>query len=76
MSKVIVYSTPKCVQCDATKRLLKKLEVEFESVDLSQNEDAKNKLMSEGFKQAPIVDWNGEKWSGFRPDFINKKVGK
>ena len=34
---VKVYTLPSCVQCDSTKRMLKKNSIEFEEVDMSED---------------------------------------
>ena len=65
---VTVYSKPRCVQCDATKRALKKQGIAYAEVDMSQDLDALEHVKSLGFVQAPVADTDS--WSGFRPDKI------
>lgn len=71
---VTVYTKPNCVQCDATKRTLKNIGVEFDSIDVTENEDAFNMLVEKGFKAMPVVNVDDEWWSGFNPDKINGLV--
>ena len=76
---VIVYSKPSCVQCTATYRDLDKLGAEYTVVDISQDSDARDYVMSLGHLQAPVVVADGESWSGYRPDRIKAladKLGK
>lgn len=71
MSSVIVYTKPACVQCTATYRALDKAGVEYESVDISEDNDAREYVLALGYLQAPVVVIDGgDHWSGFRPDRI------
>ena len=67
---ITVYSKPACVQCNATYRALDKLGFEYEVVDISQDADARDYVMSLGHLQAPVVVAGGQHWSGYRPDQI------
>lgn len=66
MKKVTVYTLPACVQCDSTKRYLDKHGVIYETVDLSQNAAAMEKIRTLGYTQAPVVETETKHWSGFR----------
>lgn len=68
---VTVYTKPNCVQCAATKRKLDQLDIPYETVDVTANEEAYNLVVSKGFQQAPVVNADGEWWSGYRPDLLN-----
>jgi len=67
---ITVYSKPSCVQCTATYRALDKLGTEYTVVDISEDADARDYVMSLGHLQAPVVIVDGEHWSGYRPDRI------
>ena len=69
-SSITVYSKPNCVQCDATYRALNKHGLEYEVVDITQDEEALQTVKALGYQQAPVVFANGDHWSGFRPDKI------
>ena len=43
---VTVYSKPRCVQCDATKRALKKQGISYAEIDMSQDLDALEQVKS------------------------------
>lgn len=73
---VIVYSKPACVQCNFTKKTLNKLEVPFEEVDITTNDDAFAKITGLGFQQVPVVDFNGETFSGYRPEKLEELARK
>lgn len=68
MERVRVYSKEDCVQCTATYRKLDKDGVDYEVLMLEDNPDKLEEFKAEGLMQAPIVEANGERWSGFRPD--------
>ncbi|MTI15802.1 glutaredoxin-like protein NrdH [Rhodobacteraceae bacterium RKSG542] len=67
---ITVYSKPSCVQCNATYRALEKIGVDFNIVDLSEDDAAFNHVQSLGYKQVPVVEARGDHWAGFRPDKI------
>ena len=68
---VVVYTLPACVQCESTKKLLKKNDIAFETVDLSQDETAMTMVKELGYSAAPVVVAGDKHWSGFRPDMIS-----
>jgi glutaredoxin-like protein NrdH len=67
---ITVYSKPACVQCNATYRALDKAGCDYTVVDISEDADARDYVMSLGHLQAPVVVAGGEHWSGYRPDKI------
>ncbi|GAA4621816.1 glutaredoxin-like protein NrdH [Cellulomonas oligotrophica] len=73
---ITVYSKPACVQCTATYRALDKVGHDYTVVDISQDADARDYVMSLGHLQAPVVVVDGEHWSGYRPDRIKALAEK
>ena len=67
---ITVYSKPSCVQCTATYRALDKAGYDYTVVDITEDADARDYVMSLGHLQAPVVMDGGEHWSGYRPDRI------
>jgi glutaredoxin-like protein NrdH len=67
---VTVYTKPACVQCNATYRALDKKGIAYETVDLSQDPAALDRVRALGYMQAPVVVTEQDHWSGFRPDKI------
>lgn len=65
---VTVYTLPACVQCDSTKRLLTKNEIQYQEIDLSTDQDALAMVKELGYTAAPVVVAGEDHWSGFRPD--------
>lgn len=68
--KVTVYSKPKCTACDATKRLLTKLEIPHIVVDVTEDPEALAYPKSLGYLGAPVVvaetSSGIQRWSDFR----------
>ena len=71
---ITVYSKPACVQCEQTKKLLTKNGLEFETIDITQDEEAYNKVVEMGFMSVPVVIAGEDSWAGFQPDKINGLV--
>ena len=69
---VTVYTTPGCVQCTPTKRMLDARGIAYVQHDVTTNPAALEYITEElGYSAAPVVvvdDHNH--WSGFRPDLI------
>ena len=68
---VTVYTLPSCVQCDSTKRVLTRHGIEFETIDLSEDEAAMALVKELGYNAAPVVVAGEDHWSGFRLDKIS-----
>ena len=73
---ITVYTKPACVQCNATYKALDKLDLAYDVVDNSQDDEARDYVMALGYLQAPVVVVDDEHWSGFRPDRINSLVAR
>ena len=70
MTTVTVYRKPARAQCNATYRALEKKGIAYETVDLSQDAEALQRIRPLGYMQAPVVITDKDHWSGFRPDKI------
>ena len=71
MSAITVYSKSSCVQCTATYRALDKAGAQYDVVDLTGDDAARDYVLSLGYLQAPVVvTTDGAHWSGYRPDQI------
>ena len=67
---VTVYSKPACAQCHATYLQLDKRGIEYRIVDITEDAEARDYVMSLGYLQAPVVVAGDDHWSGFRIDRI------
>jgi glutaredoxin-like protein NrdH len=69
MPPIKVYTKPACMQCDATYRALDKAGINYEKIDVTQNAEAREDVMSLGYLAMPVVYVSPtQHWSGFRPD--------
>lgn len=66
-----VYVKPSCVQCDMTKRYLNKIGVEYNTVDITKDAEALDKILDMGFQAAPVVITENDSWAGFQPDKLD-----
>lgn len=66
-----VYTKPACVQCDMTKRYMDKNNIEYTTIDITQDPDALDMILGMGFSSAPVVISEKGSWAGFQPDKIN-----
>lgn len=67
-----VYVKPACVQCDATKRFLDKAGIDYNTIDITKDAEALDKVLGMGFQAAPIVVTDNDAWSGFNPDKLGE----
>jgi glutaredoxin-like protein NrdH len=67
----VVYTKPSCVQCEQTKKLLDKNGVKYTTIDITQDQEAYDKVVAMGFMSAPVVISGEDSWAGFQPDKIN-----
>lgn len=66
MTKVKIYSTLMCPYCTTLKEFLKERGVEFEEIDVSQDEKAMKEMVEKtGQMGVPVVEIDGEIVIGF-----------
>lgn len=70
--RITIYTRDDCVQCHATKRAMESRGMVFEMVNIDQQPEAAETLRAQGFRQLPVVIAGETRWSGFRPDMINR----
>ena len=70
--RITIYTRDDCVQCHATKRAMESRGFEFEMINVDLVPEAADTLRAEGFRQLPVVIAGETRWSGFRPDMINR----
>jgi len=64
--EVIIYTTPTCSWCQATKDYLRAREVDFEEVDVSVDQDRVQELVEKsGQYGVPVLEIDGEMIVGF-----------
>ncbi len=73
---VKVYSTPTCPYCDTLKEYLKEHKIEFQSLDVSQDNSALEEMVKNSKQMGvPVIDINGEIIIGFDKERINNLLG-
>lgn len=66
MKKITVYTTPTCAFCPLVKRFLEEKGVEYEEVDVSASEEAKNDFKGKtGQMMVPVTQIDDEMVVGF-----------
>lgn len=68
--EVKIYTTPTCVQCEMTKKQMTRFGIQYTTIDLSQNPEAKAEIDPLGYTQAPVVVAGKHSWSGFKLEHI------
>ncbi|MDD5638862.1 MAG: glutaredoxin family protein [Candidatus Pacebacteria bacterium] len=73
MNKIKIYSTPYCPYCVTLKNFLKQHNIEFEDIDVSENESALQEMVEKSKQMGvPVIDINGEIIVGFDKERISK----
>lgn len=65
-----VFTRQGCPQCERTKNLMKAKGIEFNVVDITDDEKMTEALKKQGYRQLPVVATETETWSGFNPQKI------
>ncbi len=73
---ITLYTKPACMQCNATQKALDRAGLDYELVDISLDDEARDYVLALGYLQAPVVEVGGEHWSGFRPERIQGLVAQ
>lgn len=56
--------------------MLEKHGMDYTSVDITEDSNAFDHVRSLGYAQAPVVEYDRESWSGFRPDRIRSLIDR
>ena len=74
--KIIVYSTPTCPFCIRAKQYLKDNKVQFEDIDVSENEEkAQEMIKKSGQMGVPVLEIGEKIIVGFDKDKIKEALG-
>ena len=68
--KITVWELPNCVQCNQTKRVMDQEGIRYEVRQLNRSPKAVERFKELGLMQAPIVETDRKRWSGFRVEKI------
>lgn len=73
---VIIYSTPSCPYCTIAKNFLEQNNIEFEYIDVSEDQKAAQEMIKKsGQMGVPVLDINGTIIIGFNREAIKKALG-
>lgn len=75
MSKVKIYSTPSCTYCKQLKEYLTENKIEFEDINVAENQNAANEMIQKsGQMGVPVCDIAGQIIIGFDKERIKKAL--
>ena len=58
--KVVVYSKPGCRNCTLLKMWLNSKEIDYNEVDVTQEQSALNKIREAGYSSLPALEISGD----------------
>lgn len=70
--KLTIFSTPGCVQCNASERHAKAKAIPYQKIDVTEVPEAHTFVSDLGYSRAPILYYKGEHVGGFDPNFLAK----
>lgn len=66
MTKIKIYTSPICAECEKAKKYFKEQNIEYEEIDTFENrEEAQKAFKKLGQKRIPIIEIGDEIFSGF-----------
>ena len=75
MAKVKVYSTPTCPACKQTKEFLHENKIEFQEINVADDQKALQEMMEKSGQMAvPVTDIDGEIITGFDKSKLQKAL--
>ena len=74
--EVTVYTKPQCVQCDMTKKVLDGGKIPYKQVDITEDKEAYDYVISLGYTSAPIIVTDAGSWSGFKFEQLKSLVAR
>ena len=63
---IIVYSSPSCGNCNKAKNTLTEKGLDFQEIDITQDNNARNKLLQGGFARLPVFELDGELYNDIK----------
>lgn len=74
--KVKIYSTPNCPYCQRAKQFFKENNIDFENIDVSDNQQAVEEMVTKsGQMGVPVLDIDGKIIVGFDKEKIKVALG-
>lgn len=76
MAKVKMYTTTWCTFCKVAKEFFKENNVEFEEINVEENQEAAKEMVEKsGQTGVPVIDINGKIIIGFQREKIKELLG-
>ncbi|MGM0568079.1 MAG: glutaredoxin domain-containing protein [Elusimicrobiota bacterium] len=73
--KIKVYSSPTCPHCNRLKDFLKKSNVDFDDMDVTEDEKAREEMVEKSSQMGvPVIDIDGDIIIGFNKEKIKDKL--
>jgi glutaredoxin 3 len=73
---VKIYSTPTCIYCKNLKQFLQEKGIEFEDINVAENQAALNEMVEKsGQMGVPVIDIDGQIVVGFDKQKISQLLG-
>lgn len=66
--KIVIFTAPNCTKCKILKSKMKDNNIDFEEINIYENEEAKEKLLSKNLFTLPILESNNELIGGSMKD--------
>lgn len=70
LMKITIWELPNCIQCQQTKREFDRRGIVYQTKRLDRSSKALARFRELGFTQAPIIETDSKRWSGFRLEKI------
>lgn len=74
MAEIKIYTSNTCVFCKAAKQYFNENNIEFKEMNIDENPDAVEYLVSKGYRGVPVINIDGEDIVGFDKAAIEKKL--
>lgn len=75
MTKVKIYSTPTCPFCNRAKEFFKKHKIEYEDINVAENEKARNEMVEKSRQMGvPVIEVGDKIIVGFNEQELKKKL--
>ena len=74
-AKVKVYSTPTCTYCQKTKAFLKENNIEYEDINVAEDETAREEMIEKtGQMGVPVIEVDDQLIVGFDKEALKKAL--
>ena len=74
MADIKIYTSNTCVFCKAAKQYFNDNDIEFTELNIDENPDAVEYLVSKGYRGVPVINIDGEDIVGFDKTAIEEKL--